>query len=158
MQRTGEATPSVVPNVTADRHHVADPIKTVLDAVTTELHRNDHPHLVEVEPDVWERSAPIEEDPDRADALARQRGEAAEHTKGATTKDKAIAQVHAKAEEVRAETKIDEKSAGTPADPSKIAADLAEAEKRGGAGELRPLEEKLEEAGLPKSSDDKDKK
>jgi hypothetical protein len=114
--------------------------------------------LVEVEPDVWERSAPIEEDPDRADALARQRGEAADHTKGATTKDKAIAQVHAKAEEVRAETKIDEKSQGTPADPSKIAADLAEAEKRGGAGELRPLEEKLEEAGLPKSSDDKDKK
>ncbi len=52
-QRTGEASPSVVPTVAADRHHVADPIKTVLDAVTTELHRNDHPHLVEVEPGRW---------------------------------------------------------------------------------------------------------
>jgi hypothetical protein len=53
VQRTGEASPSVVPTVAADRHHVADPIKTVLDAVTTELHRNDHPHLVEVEPGRW---------------------------------------------------------------------------------------------------------
>jgi hypothetical protein len=52
--RTGEASPSVVPTAAAaDRHHVADPIRTVLDAVTTELHRSDHPHLVEVEPGRW---------------------------------------------------------------------------------------------------------
>jgi hypothetical protein len=53
--RAGEASPSVVPaaNPQTDRAHVADPIRTVLDAVTTELHRNDHPHLVEVEPGRW---------------------------------------------------------------------------------------------------------
>ena len=54
VPRTGEAQPSVVSAASAaDRHHVADPIRTVLDAVTTELHRNDHPHLVEVEPGRW---------------------------------------------------------------------------------------------------------
>jgi hypothetical protein len=116
--------------------------------------------LVEVAPDDWERSAPIEEDPARADAIAKKTGTAAEHTKGATDKDKAAAMVHAKAEEVRAETKLDESSKGTPGDPANLAKDLAEAEKRGGAGELRPLEEKLEESGLEgdKSEGDKDKK
>jgi hypothetical protein len=32
---------------------VTDPVRAVLDAVTAELHRSDHPHLVEVEPGRW---------------------------------------------------------------------------------------------------------
>ncbi len=52
--RSGEASPSVVPEAAAaHRPLVADPIRTVLDAVTAELHRSDHPHLVEVEPGRW---------------------------------------------------------------------------------------------------------
>jgi cytochrome c oxidase subunit I len=72
--------------------------------------------LVEVEPDVWERRAPIEEDPARADAIAKEIGAAAEHTGGATEEDKDRAVEHAKAEEKAAETKLDEPSAAKPAD------------------------------------------
>ncbi|HEU4611957.1 MAG TPA: cytochrome c oxidase subunit I [Kofleriaceae bacterium] len=101
----------------------------------------------------WEREAPIEADPARADAIAVKTGTAAEHTHGATERDKAVAQIHAKAEEVRAESSLREPSQGKPADPAKLAEDLAEAEKVAGGGELVPAETKLEE-----SSDDKDKK
>ncbi len=109
--------------------------------------------LVEVAPDDWERQAPIEEDPARADAIARQTGTSADHTKGATDREKAAAMIHSKAEEVRAESRLDEPSSGQPAQPGDLAADLADAEKVGGGGELVPAESKLEE-----SSDDKDKK
>jgi hypothetical protein len=52
--RAGEASPSVVPEAApTHRPPVADPIRTVLDAVTAELHRSDHPHLAEVEPGRW---------------------------------------------------------------------------------------------------------
>lgn len=52
--RSGEASPSVVPEAApTHRPLVADPIRTVLDAVTAELHRSDHPHLAEVEPGRW---------------------------------------------------------------------------------------------------------
>jgi len=55
--RGGEASPSVVPTAStgalAARSAIADPIRTVLDAVTAELHRSDNPHLGEVEPGRW---------------------------------------------------------------------------------------------------------
>jgi cytochrome c oxidase subunit 1 len=55
--------------------------------------------LVEVEPDRWERQTPIAEDPAKADALARERHAAAEHTKGATELEKVEAQVKQRQEE-----------------------------------------------------------
>jgi heme/copper-type cytochrome/quinol oxidase subunit 1 len=109
--------------------------------------------IVEVGENDWERQSPIEADPARADAIAVKTGTAAEHTQGATERDKAVAQIHAKAEEVRAESNLREPSQGKPADPAKLAEDLADAEKVAGGGELVPAETKLEE-----SSDDKDKK
>ncbi len=52
--RSAEASPRVVGSVgSPGRPHVTDPIRTVLDAITTELHRTDHPHLAEVEPGRW---------------------------------------------------------------------------------------------------------
>jgi hypothetical protein len=96
--------------------------------------------IVEIEPDVWQRVTPIEDSPERADQLARERGQAADHTKGATATEKAIAEVHSKAEEVRAEHNIHESSRGTAATPEKLAEDAALAAKVGGAGELAPME------------------
>src|SRR5262249_3183856 len=76
--------------------------------------------LVEVEEDVWERQAPIEDSDERADEIARKIGAAAEHTGGAKPMEKAKAMIHAKAQEVKAEHKIDEPSAGAPFDPAKL--------------------------------------
>jgi len=70
--------------------------------------------LVEVEPDVWERVTPTEVDEAKADAIAHATGTVADHTGGATAAEKAAAMVHTKAEEVRAERKLDEPSAGKP--------------------------------------------
>jgi len=70
--------------------------------------------IEEVEPDVWERRTPIEDSPERADELARKMGQAAGHTKGASETEKVLAKVHNKAEEAKAEKKIDESSRGAP--------------------------------------------
>jgi len=45
--------PTVASTASTTRPAVADPIRTVLDAVTAELHRSDNPHLGEVEPGRW---------------------------------------------------------------------------------------------------------
>jgi hypothetical protein len=102
--------------------------------------------LVEVEPDVWERLTPNEVEPAKADEIARKIGAAAEHTHGATEVEKAAAVIHAKAEEVRAEGKIDESSHGKPLEPGKLAEDLKAAQKVAGTGELMPAESKLVQA------------
>lgn len=70
--------------------------------------------LVEVEPDVWERRAPIEADPARADQIARKIGAAADHTQGASEAERRLADEHAKAQEAKAERKLDEPSQGLP--------------------------------------------
>ncbi|HTL35468.1 MAG TPA: cbb3-type cytochrome c oxidase subunit I, partial [Kofleriaceae bacterium] len=95
--------------------------------------------LVEVAPDDWERMTPIEDEPERADAIARKTGTAADHTRGASETEKKLAAVHAKAEEVRSEQKIDETSHGRPVDPSKVEQDIKDASKVAGAGELMPM-------------------
>jgi cytochrome c oxidase subunit 1 len=56
--------------------------------------------LVEVEPDVWERQTPIEDEPARADEIARKIGAAAEHTGGATAAEKLEAQARVRMEEL----------------------------------------------------------
>ena len=91
--------------------------------VVHELYNYDD--LVEVEPDVWERTTPIEHDPAHADHLARIRGEAADHTHGASASEKRLATANAKAEEALSDRKIDEKTKGAPAGKS---ADQVEAE------------------------------
>jgi heme/copper-type cytochrome/quinol oxidase subunit 1 len=60
----------------------------------------DYDNYVEVEPDVWERRTPIEVEPARADALAREMGAAAEHTHGATEAEKLEAQAKARIAEL----------------------------------------------------------
>jgi hypothetical protein len=110
--------------------------------------------LEEVEPDVWERTGALEDEPARADAIAVRNGTAADHTKGATERDRAVAVIHGKAEEARAETNLTEPSKGAPADPSKLAKDIVDAERRGGGGELRPAEDALDKAGLAKVAEE----
>src|SRR5512140_2273732 len=56
--------------------------------------------LVEVEEDRWERQAPIDEEPAKADALARKMHAAAEHTSGATPSEKLEAQARARIQEL----------------------------------------------------------
>jgi len=136
--------------------------------------------LEEVEPDVWERMTPIEDEPERADELAHKIGAAADHTRGASATEKARAMVHAKAEEVRSEHDMTESARGKPAGP--LAKDLKDAKTVAGGGELTPVakklsdEEKKAEEAAPKAveespgsltggwdvpevpSDDKDKK
>jgi cytochrome c oxidase subunit 1 len=117
--------------------------------------------LVEVHPDVWERQTPIDEEPERADAIARKIGQVADHTKGATAAERAASMVHSKAEEVRAEERIDEPSAGKPLDPKKLDEDIAEASKVAGAGEVLPTgkaEEEAEKAEADKAKAEKPKK
>jgi len=127
-----------------------------LPPVLHELYNYDD--LYEIEPDNWERRAPIETGHARANELARARGEAADHTGLATPKEKAVAQLHAKAEEVRAEVNIAEKSQGKPLES--VADDLKEASKVSGGGELRPLQAELEaEKVVPAiKKDDEEKK
>jgi cytochrome c oxidase subunit 1 len=109
--------------------------------------------LYEIEPDNWERRAPIETPHARANELARSRGEAADHTGSATEREKAVAQLHSKAEEVRAEHDVLESSRGKPLES--IAADKIEADKVAGGGENKPLESALE---ANKNGDDEEKK
>jgi hypothetical protein len=45
--------PSTEPAAPTERPVVLDPVRAILDAVTSELHRSDHPHLLEVEPGRW---------------------------------------------------------------------------------------------------------
>jgi cytochrome c oxidase subunit 1 len=111
--------------------------------------------LVEVREDDWQRQAPIEDDPKRADELAHRTGAVAGHTGGATASEKAAAMVHAKAEEVRAEHKIDEPSQGKPLDPSKLDEDKADASKVAGAGEVMPTAVAEAEAEADKKDEDK---
>jgi cytochrome c oxidase subunit 1 len=94
--------------------------------------------LVEVEPDRWERKTPIEDEPEKADAIARKIGAVTDHTAGATQAERAAAMIHAKAEEVRAEHDVTESSKGKALDPKDLAADKAEAAKVAGAGEVMP--------------------
>ncbi len=70
--------------------------------------------LVEVEPDVWERITPNETTEERADQLARDRGQAADHTKGATDGDRMAAELHQRAQEDKAESSLTEKTQGAP--------------------------------------------
>jgi cytochrome c oxidase subunit I len=70
--------------------------------------------LVEVEEDVWERTTPIEQDAARADDIARKMGHAADHTRGASASERALAVEHKKVEEARAESRLDEPSKGAP--------------------------------------------
>jgi cytochrome c oxidase subunit I len=56
--------------------------------------------LVEVEPDRWERKSPIDEEPAKADELARKMHAAAEHTGGATPSEKLEAQARARIQEL----------------------------------------------------------
>jgi len=102
--------------------------------------------IVEVEPDVWERITPTEVEPAVADEIAKKTGTATEHTAGATEADKAAAMIHAKAEEVKAESKLDESSRAKPLDPAKLPDEIEIAKKVAGAGELVPAEQKLAEA------------
>jgi hypothetical protein len=102
--------------------------------------------LVEVSEDRWERLTAISDTPERADAIARKIEAAADHTKGASTAERAAAVVHGKAEEVRAAHDPHESSAGKPGDPAKLDKDLADAEKVSRGGELMPAETELERA------------
>jgi cytochrome c oxidase subunit 1 len=110
--------------------------------------------LVEVERDRWERRAPIEDSPERADQLARERGAVADHTKGATAAERAASMIHSKAEEVRADQNIAEPSAGKPLDPEKLAEDIADASKVAGAGEVLPTAVAESEAEAEKKKDE----
>jgi cytochrome c oxidase subunit 1 len=109
--------------------------------------------LVEVEPDRWERQSPIEDSHAKADDLARKMGAAADHT-SASPVEKAAAQVHAKAEEVRSERDMMEPSVAKPLDPAKIAEDVKDAEKVAGAGEVLPAADAVKKA----TDDDEGKK
>jgi len=100
--------------------------------------------LYEVEPDVWERRAPIETEHHRANELARAQGAVADHTGGATAKEHADAQIHARAEEVRAARDMMETSRGEP--PVSTAVDAADAAKVAGAGENAPAEAAVKKA------------
>jgi hypothetical protein len=71
--------------------------------------------LVEVEDDVWERTTPIEDSPERADQIARQIGQAADHTVGASATERRLANANTKAEEAKAQSSLTEKSKGAPA-------------------------------------------
>jgi heme/copper-type cytochrome/quinol oxidase subunit 1 len=114
--------------------------------------------LEEVEPDVWERTGALEADPDRADEIARKTGTAAEHTKTASEREKAAAMIHAKAEEARSETSLTEPTKGLPGTPSELGKDLIDAERRGGGGELRPVEDKLNKTGLAETAEEEAEK
>jgi cytochrome c oxidase subunit 1 len=103
--------------------------------VLHELYKYDD--LVEVAPDVWERRTPIETDDARADEIARATGTVAQHA-AATAREKADAMVHSKAEEVRAERSITEKSQGKPL--TSVAEDIKDAQKVSGAGDIAPTE------------------
>jgi cytochrome c oxidase subunit 1 len=94
--------------------------------------------LVEISPDNWVRQAPIETDAAHADALARKQGAVADHTAGASAKERSDSQIHAKAEEVRSEHNIAEPSKASKLDPAKLAEDKKLAEKVAGAGEVLP--------------------
>jgi hypothetical protein len=110
--------------------------------------------LYEVAPDVWERRTPIETTDARADELARNTGTAAEHAV-ATRREKADAMVHSKAEEVRAEHSITEKSQGKPL--TSVSEDIKDAEKVAGAGDIAPTEAAEAEATVTKSDDEEKK-
>jgi len=114
--------------------------------------------IIEVAPDVWERRTPIETEDSKADKIARDSGQVASHTSGATVKEQADSMIHAEAEEVRAAHKMDEKSAGTPLDPSKLEEEKRLAEKVSMGGELAPTEEKLREAQAEEAKKDEEKK
>jgi len=114
--------------------------------------------LYEIREDEWERRAPIETDHQRANELARARGEAADHTGSATLREKAEAQLHSKAEEVRAARNIAEPSAGKPLES--VHKDIADADKVSGGGDLRPLEKNLQDENVivgPKTDDEEKK-
>ncbi len=70
--------------------------------------------LVEVEPDLWERVTPIEQSDAKADLIARERGQAADHTGGATEDDKLRADIHKKLQEAKAERGHEDSTRGTP--------------------------------------------
>jgi cytochrome c oxidase subunit 1 len=111
--------------------------------------------LVEVEPDDWERTTPIEDSQERADMIARRDGNAADHTGGASATEKRLAEAHHKAEEAKAESSMTEPSKGAPAGktPEQVEAETAA---RGQAVAARE-EDKQEAAAAAKADDDKDK-
>jgi hypothetical protein len=110
--------------------------------------------IVEVAPDVWERKTPIETTDARADELARASGTAAQHST-ATAREKADAMVHSKAEEVRAEASITEKSQGKPL--TSVAEDIKDAQKVSGAGDVAPMEATEADATVTKPDDEEKK-
>jgi cytochrome c oxidase subunit 1 len=110
--------------------------------------------LYEVAPDVWERRTPIETTDARADELARNTGTAAQHST-ATLREKADAMVHSKAEEVRAEHSITEKSQGKPL--TSVSEDIKDALKVAGAGDNAPTEAAEADATVTKSDDEEKK-
>jgi len=91
--------------------------------------------LVELEPHRWERRSPIDEDPAKADALARERHAAAEHTKGATALEKVEAQVKHRQEEF----------ADRPKEAKAIEARLEDAKKEAEAAAKKDDDKKDEE-------------
>src|SRR4030095_11958506 len=83
--------------------------------------------LVEVEPDDWERTTPIEDEPERADEIARRTGTARGHTSGESTTEKQLATAHNRAEEAKAESSLTEKTKGAPVGktPDQVAVETA---------------------------------
>jgi cytochrome c oxidase subunit 1 len=109
--------------------------------------------LVEVAEDDWERTTPIEEDPERADDIARRTGTAASHTAGASATEKRLAEIHSKREEDKAERSLTEKTKGAPIGktPQQVEAETAE---RGLEVAARDAEKKAE-AAAPKAVEEK---
>ncbi len=101
--------------------------------------------LVEVEPYRWERKAPIEDDPAKADAIARKIHAAAEHTGGATASEKLEAQARARIQELADRPKEAEAEKAKLEDAKKLEAEekaKAEAEKADKADKADSDEEK----------------
>ncbi|MGE5187188.1 MAG: cbb3-type cytochrome c oxidase subunit I, partial [Acidobacteriota bacterium] len=104
--------------------------------------------LVEVEPDRWERQAPIDEDPAKADKIAREMHAAAEHTGGATPGEKLEAQARARIQELADRPKEAEAEKAKLEDAKKLE---AEEQAKGAADEAKQADE-------GKKADDEEKK